>query len=57
MIREEGAGFDGAAGTNGQGGILNIQQRLILMECQKQIHSNPSKGTQVMMEIPKQEVK
>lgn len=48
---------DEGAGTNGQGGILNFQHRLSLVGCQMQILSSSSKGTPVMFEIPKQEVK
>jgi signal transduction histidine kinase len=51
-ISDGGAGFDENKAANGQGGLLNVRNRLGLMGCQVKIKSSPGKGTQVMIEIP-----
>lgn len=56
-IRDEGAGFPVGAVMNRQEGLMNVRHRLSLMRCEMQIHSNPGKGTQIMINIPKQQVK
>ncbi len=58
-ISDDGKGFD-ADGTSGEPkpmrGLLNIRHRLALMGCSLRIKSLPGKGTQVIIEIPPQEV-
>ncbi len=55
-VSDEGAGFDPAATTNGQGGVQTVRHRLSLMGCKMEINSTPGKGTQVIINIPKQQV-
>ncbi len=55
-ISDVGAGFDPAATTNGQGGLQNVPHRLSLMGCKMEINSTQGKGTQVIINIPKQQV-
>jgi two-component system CheB/CheR fusion protein len=42
---------------DGQGGLLNVRQRLSLMGCQMKLDSGPGKGTRVIVDVPSQEVK
>ncbi len=56
-ITDKGAGFDMDAETNGQGGLLNVRHRLSLMGCQMQIASDPGQGTQVLIDIPNQQMR
>jgi NarL family two-component system sensor histidine kinase YdfH len=56
-VSDDGAGFDAGAAMNGQGGLMNVRHRLSLMGCQMQIQSSPGKGTQILIDIPKQQVK
>ena len=55
-ISDEGEGFDPDSAKDGQGGLLNVKHRLSLMGCHLKIKSSPGKGTQVMINIPKQQV-
>lgn len=58
-INDKGVGFDAAGMADDPtwlGGLMNIRHRLSLMGCQLQIQSQPGKGTQVIIDIPKQQV-
>jgi len=58
-INDEGQGFDvdqALHDPNRLGGLMNLGHRLNLMGCQIEVNSQPGKGTQVMINIPKGQV-
>jgi two-component system, chemotaxis family, CheB/CheR fusion protein len=56
-VSDGGEGFDADTAMDGQGGLLNVRQRLGLMGCQMKIDSSPGNGTRVIIDVPSQEVK
>jgi len=54
-IRDQGAGFlqdEIMNQGNGHGGLDHMKRRLKLIDCRLHVHSQPGKGTEVIIDIP-----
>jgi signal transduction histidine kinase len=55
VVRDEGTGFDHATVLDDLAlahGLLVIRHRLTLLGCQMEVHSQPGKGTEVILDVP-----
>ncbi len=55
IVRDQGAGFDSTAVMNDPNiahGLLIIRHRLNLLGCSMEVNSQPGNGTEVIIEVP-----
>jgi signal transduction histidine kinase len=55
IVRDEGAGFDSQKVMDDPAiahGLIIIRHRLSLLGCRMEVHSQPGKGTEVIIEVP-----